>query len=54
MSEIIPEIDRVILLRDGRILADGLKSDVLTETNLRELFGVHVKMHAHNGSFHIY
>lgn len=54
VSEIIPEIDRVILLRDGRILADGLKSDVLTETNLRELFGVHVKMHAHNGSFHIY
>jgi iron complex transport system ATP-binding protein len=54
VSEIIPEIDRVILLRDGRILADGSKSDVLTETNLRELFGVHVKMHAHNGSFHIY
>ncbi len=54
VSEIIPEIDRVILLRDGRILADGLKSNVLTEINLRELFGVHVKMHAHNGSFHIY
>ena len=54
VSEIIPEIDRVILLRDGRILADGLKSDVLTETNLRQLFGVDVKIHTHNGSFHIY
>jgi len=54
VSEIIPEIDRVILLRDGGILADGAKNEVLTETNLRQLFGVDVKMHAHNGSFHIY
>ena len=54
VSEIIPEIDRVILLRDGGILADGSKNEVLTETNLRQLFGVDVKMHAHNGSFHIY
>src|SRR5213594_4015466 len=39
VSEIIPEIDRVILLRDGRILADGPKLEVLTERTLRDLFG---------------
>src|SRR5713226_4829569 len=31
VSEIIPEIERVILLREGSILADGSKSAVLTE-----------------------
>jgi len=34
VSEIIPEIERVILLRDGQILADGSKSSVLTEEHL--------------------
>ena len=35
VSEIIPEIERVILLRDGRIIADGPKDEVLTsEANL--------------------
>ena len=54
VSEIIPEIDRVILLRDGRILIDGPKLAVLTERNLRELFGVDIRIHSHDGAFHIY
>jgi iron complex transport system ATP-binding protein len=54
VSEIIPEIDRVILLRDGRILTDGAKRDVLTENNLRELFGVSVRLRVEDGEFHIY
>src|SRR5712671_5109914 len=54
VSEIIPEIDRVILLRDGEILIDGPKQDVLTEDNLSKLFGVEVRLHPHQGSFYIY
>jgi iron complex transport system ATP-binding protein len=54
VSEIIPEIDRLILLRDGRILIDGPKTDVLTENNLGKLFGAKVRIHEHQGSFHIY
>src|SRR4029077_2190297 len=54
VSEIIPEIDRVILLRDGRILSDGPKLEVLTEGTLRDLFGVAVRIHAQDGAFHIY
>src|SRR2546426_7060790 len=38
VSEIIPEIDRVIMLRAGRIMADGAKETVLTEANLLALF----------------
>src|ERR1700745_1041022 len=31
VSEIIPEIERVVLLREGRILADGPKATILSE-----------------------
>src|SRR4029077_11173116 len=44
VSEIIPEIERVILLRDGRILRDGSKSSVLTEDQLSDLFGVAARL----------
>jgi len=54
VSEIIPEIERVILLRAGRVMADGAKEMVLTEANLRELFGVKVKLQRQDGFFHIY
>jgi iron complex transport system ATP-binding protein len=54
VSEIIPEIERVILLRAGRVMADGAKKMVLTEANLQELFGVKVRLHRQDGFFHIY
>jgi len=54
VNEIIPEIDRVIMLREGEILIDGPKQDVLTEDNLSRLFGVEVRIHQHQGSFYIY
>jgi iron complex transport system ATP-binding protein len=54
VSEIIPEIERVILLEAGRILADGPNERVLTEQNLTALFGVGVRLHRHDGFFHLY
>lgn len=39
IEEIVPEIGRVILLRDGRIAADGARGAVLTEGHLSRLFG---------------
>src|SRR5712664_184383 len=54
VSEIIPEIERVVLLREGRILADGPKSSVLTEEHLASLFGVAVRLGKHDGYFHLY
>ena len=53
VSEIIPEIDRVILLQGGRIVADGKKENVLTEKTLRALFGVEVRLERSNGFFHL-
>lgn len=39
LEEIIPEIDRVILLRAGRVLADGARADVLTSELLSQAYG---------------
>lgn len=54
VSEIIPEIERVVLLREGRILADGPKSAMLTEAHLSNLFGAKIRLGQHDGYFHLY
>jgi iron complex transport system ATP-binding protein len=53
VSEIIPEIERVILLRNGRIAADGPKAAVLTSENMTALFGVPLQVGCQDGYFHI-
>ncbi len=53
LADIIPEMDRVILLREGRIFADGNKSLVLTAARLTELFGVPVELMHRNGNYFI-
>ena len=53
VSEIIPEIKRVILLQQGKILADGPTGEVLTEENLRALFAVEVRLYRQDGFFHL-
>jgi iron complex transport system ATP-binding protein len=44
LGDILPEIERVILMRDGRIVADGLRDELLTEQRLSELFNAPVRM----------
>src|SRR6476646_11971821 len=54
VSEIIPEIERVVLLQRGRVLADGAKEKVLTSEQLSALFGVPVKLFRENDYFHVH
>jgi iron complex transport system ATP-binding protein len=54
LSDIIPEIDRIIFMRDGRIAADGSKRDMLTPSALRELFGIEVEMAERGGYYHLW
>ena len=53
VSEIIPEIERVILLRDGGIIADGPKAEVLTAEGISGLFGIPLRISQQDGYFHI-
>lgn len=39
-EDIIPEIDRVILLQDGEVAADGAKCEMLSSEQMSHLFGV--------------
>lgn len=39
IEEIIPEIERVVLLRDGRVLADGTRAELLRSEPLSAVFG---------------
>jgi iron complex transport system ATP-binding protein len=54
VPEIFPEIARVVLLREGRILADGPKAAILTEENLSKLFRAKVRLGQRDGYFHLY
>lgn len=44
LHEIPPSIGRVILLREGRIVADGKREQVLTRENLQATFGVELRV----------
>ena len=52
IDEIVPEIERVVLLRDGRIVADGAKQSVLTALQLSTLFDAQVAIEAAGGYFY--
>lgn len=54
LSDIVPEIERIILMRGGEIIADGSKSDLLTAANLRRLFGVEVELAQRDGYYHLW
>lgn len=45
IEEILPEIGRVVMLREGRVLRDGPKAETLTGEALGELFGLPVQVH---------
>lgn len=54
LSEIPPEIGRVVLLRGGKIVADGRKDDVLNAGNLRAAFGVDLQLARIDGYYFAY
>ncbi len=49
IHEIPPEVERVVLLKQGKVLQDGEKRSVLTETNLSQLFDCRVSLAQANG-----
>jgi iron complex transport system ATP-binding protein len=54
LSDVIPEIERVILMREGTIVADGPKEGVLTAEALQHLFGVEVELTRRDGYYHLW
>jgi iron complex transport system ATP-binding protein len=52
-EEIPPEIDRVILLNQGKIIADGPKQNILTEKIVTDTFGIALAVHWRDGWCHV-
>lgn len=53
LHEIPPEISRVIFIKNGKILADGKKKDLLKSGKLSDLFGTPVQVLASNGYYQV-
>ena len=51
IHEIPPEISRVVLLKAGQVVADGVKTEVCTEANLSALFDTPVHLVQANGYY---
>jgi len=54
LHEIPPEIERVVLLKEGKIVADGLKANMLTDVHLSRLFDQPVALVRANGWYHAF
>ena len=51
LQDVIPEISRVVLIKEGKIFRDGKKEDVLTDANLSELYSLSVKVLEREGYY---
>ena len=51
IADILPEIDRIVMMREGRIVADGKKEELLTSEKLSGLFGGEILLSERDGYF---
>jgi len=51
VEEIVPEIDNVVLLREGRVFMQGSKSVTLTDAALSDTFGMPVRVMQHGAYY---
>jgi iron complex transport system ATP-binding protein len=54
IPDIVPEIERVVLMSNGRIVADGPKEEVLQAEALGRLFGVTVELGRRGDYYHVW
>lgn len=54
VSDIVPEVERIVMLRDGRVLRDGPKAELLTGEALSELYGVPATIEERGGWYRMW
>ncbi len=54
LADIVPEIQRVVLMSNGRVVADGLKEKVVQADRLSDLFGVDLEMTQRDGHYYVW
>jgi len=53
LADVVPEIQREVLMSSGRVVADGPKEQMLQVERLGALFGVNVQMTRRDGHYHL-
>lgn len=54
LSDLIPEIERVVLIDHGQIVADGPKREILVAPRLSELFGLPLDLTERDGYYNLW
>lgn len=54
LADIVPEIQRVVLMNRGRVVADGPKQDILQVERLKELFGINLELTRRDGHYYLW
>ncbi|HET6351790.1 MAG TPA: ATP-binding cassette domain-containing protein [Coriobacteriia bacterium] len=54
IEDVVRQIDRAVLMREARIVADGPKREVLTGEALGELFGVPIELEERSGEYRMW
>src|ERR1700687_3164578 len=54
LPDVVPEIERVVLMSNGRIVADGRKEEVLQAEALGQVFGLKVELGQRDGYYNIW
>jgi iron complex transport system ATP-binding protein len=54
LSDLIPEIERAVLMDRGRIVADGAKREILVAPRLSELFGLPLDLSERDGYYNLW
>ncbi len=52
LADLVPAMRRVVMMAEGKIVADGPREELLTEARLGELFGVDVRLEERDGFVH--
>lgn len=54
LADIVPEIERIVLMSNGRIVGDGPKQEMLQSERLSAVFGMKVEIARRDGYYHLW
>lgn len=54
LPDIVPEIERIVCLKNGRVFADGAKEEILQSGLLSDLFDTPVEVIPHDGHYQMW
>lgn len=53
LPDILPEIDRIVMIKAGKVFRDATKAEALTVESLEELFSLRAELIERDGYFHL-